>query len=442
MYLSHSKWLLIILFVLCGDTLFAQTNTVSNPTNGRENNPYSKYGIGEFINGNNTVLRGMGNITSAFANPYEVNADNPASYSFLQRTTFEVGAMASTRTIKASGLTYKTGTASVSYLNLGVPINKNGGLCFGFRPYTHVYYSMVDTINGSSNPPSPIGQVINNYSGDGGLNYAYIGAAGRHKGLSIGFNFGYLFGTIRHITTTIPIDPLQINNAYTAEFTNYTRIGGIYWKGGAMYERKLDSNYTIRIGATVAISQNITERLDAFQISSYNLGDTLINDTVSNPGTQHGKLKLPTSISIGVMLAKNDKWNIGIDYAATQWSGFRSTPDTSLRFGVGSGSYKISVGGSYTPDAASIRNYFSRVTYRFGLYYGKDYLNLYNTDLPVYGVTAGCSLPFRRSTSTLHLAMDIGKLGTSTNNLIQETYVRFTLGISLNDRWFIPRKYD
>ena len=444
MYLPHTKFLVVVLFVLWGGTLFAQTNTVSNPTNGRENNPYSKYGIGEFINGNNTVLRGMGNITSAYENPYQVNTDNPASYAFLQRTTFEVGAMASTRTISASGLTYKTGTASISYLNLAVPLSKKGnsGLCFGFRPYTRVYYSMVDTINTNTNPPSPIGEVVKNYSGDGGINYAYIGAAGKYKGLSIGFNFGYMFGTIRHTTATIPIDSSLTYKAYTAEFTNYTRIGGIYWKGGAMYERRIDSDYTINIGGTLTISQNITEHLDAFQISSYNFGDTLVNDTVSNQSGQRGKLKLPMSYSIGVMLARNEKWKIGIDYTATQWSGFQSTPDASLLTGVGKGSYKISVGGSYIPDAGSIRSYLSRVTYRFGLYYGTDYLNLNNTALPVYGVTVGGSLPFRRSTSALHLALDIGRLGTSVNNLIQETYVRFTLGISLNDRWFIPRKYD
>jgi hypothetical protein len=142
------------------------------------------------------------------------------------------------------------------------------------------------------------------------------------------------------------------------------------------------------------------------------------------------------------MLTKNNKWSIGIDYSATQWSGFSSTPNTAMQEGVGSASYKIALGGSYLPDANNIRNYWSRVTYRLGMYYGTDYLNLYNTTLPVLGATVGATLPFRRTISTLHMALDIGRLGTTTNNLIQETYVRFTLGFSFNDKWFIPRKYD
>jgi hypothetical protein len=442
MYLRHAKYLLIALSVLCGGAVLAQTSTVSNPTNGHENDPYSKYGIGELWNGNNTVLRGMGNITSAYDDPFHVNSDNPASYATLARTTFEVGAMASTRSINAAGLNYKTGTTTISYLNLGIPLNKHAGMCFGFRPYTRVYYSMVDTVSANSNPPSPIGEVANSYNGDGGLNYAYVGAAGKYKGLSIGFNVGYMFGTIRNTTATIPIDTLVQYRAYTAQFTNYDRIGGIYWKGGAMYERKLDSSYTLHIGGTICISQNITERLNAYQISSYNFGDTIVNDTSSNSGTQRGKLKLPMSYSIGVMLSKTDKWKLGIEYAATQWSGFQSSPDASLMTGVANSSYKISMGGAYTPNASSIRNYFSRVTYRFGLYYGTDYINLNNKDIPIYGLTLGTSLPFRRTTSSLHMSLDIGREGAVQTGMIQETYFRFTLGLSLNDRWFIPRKYD
>src|ERR1700679_88748 len=136
---THAKYLLLVLFITGGTRIYAQTSTASTTTNTssplaeRENDPYSKYGIGELWNGNNTVLRGMGNITSAYENPYEVNSDNPASYAFLQRTTFEAGAMGSTRIISSQGSSYTSGTATLAYLNLGVPINKNTGMCLGFR---------------------------------------------------------------------------------------------------------------------------------------------------------------------------------------------------------------------------------------------------------------------------------------------------------------------
>ena len=437
MFHYPAKFLVVVLVLSCMGTVSAQTSSVSNPTNGRENNPYSKFGIGQLWNGNNTVLRGMANASSAFESPYEVNADNPASYSFLQRTTFEMGATASNTTLVGAGERYKTGTVSVSYMNLAVPAGKNAGLCLGFRPVSRTYYNMADTVLGS-----PIGKVINSYNGEGNMNYAYVGAAGKYKELSVGFNLGYMFGNMRNSTTVLPVDTSLTNLAYAAQFNNYTKIGGLYWKGGVMYEHKIDSEYTLRIGGTLSLKQSLTERLDAYQVSTYNFGDTLVNDTVSYPGQQRGKLKMPLSYSIGVMLVKNDKWGLGLDYTGTQWSGFSSSPDSSLNVNIASQSYKVSLGGEYTPNVNDIRNYFSRVTYRFGLYYGSDYLKINNTTLPYYGLTAGASLPFKRSLSRMHVAFDVGRLGVTTNNLIQETYVRFSLGISFNDKWFIPRKYD
>ena len=429
--------LIFVFFLLTGVKAAAQTGSISNPNNGRENNPYSKYGIGELNNRNNAVLRGMGSISSAYVNPYELNTENPASYSFIDRTTAEMGAMGSTRIIKTQDLSYTTGTASLSYFSLGFPVSKHAGMCFGFKPISHVYYSMADTLNNTS-----IGQVARAYSGEGSTNYAYVGGAWKYKGFSIGANVGYIFGNLQRITSTVPIDSAIVNRAYTAVFSNYNQIGGLYWKAGALYERKIDSDYTIRFGATFAMQQNLTQRLNSFQISSFDFRDTIVNDTLSYPGGQHGKLTMPVSYSVGVMISHNDKWQVGIDFSGTQWSGFKSNIDADLNTGIASQSYKLALGGDYTPDINNIRSYFSRVTYRAGFYYGSDYLNLAGTQLPNYGVTFGGSLPFRRSLSHLHLAFDIGRLGTTANNLLQQTYVRFTLGVSFNDRWFIKRKYD
>jgi hypothetical protein len=124
------------------------------------------------------------------------------------------------------------------------------------------------------------------------------------------------------------------------------------------------------------------------------------------------------------------------------WNGYHSSIDSDLNTNIANQTYRIALGGEYTPDLNNIRNYFSRVTYRAGLYYGTEYLSIGGTQLPVYGVTMGASLPFRRSLSHLHAAVDVGRLGLTTNNLLQETYLKFTLGITFNDRWFIQKRYE
>ncbi len=444
--MSHfpAKCLIVFLFVTSSNVLIAQTSSISNPNSERENNPYSKYGIGELWNGNSTAIKAMGSITSAFQDPYLINSDNPASYSSLAITTFEGGLSASTRTISnAAGSSYSTGTASLAYLNIGIPLGKNAGMSFGLRPMSKTYYAMVDTLYA---PASPVGTAVRSYAGQGSLSYAYIGAAYRYKGLSVGFNFGYLFGNFQSLTSLIPDDTLAINRSYESQFERYNHIGGTYWKGGVMYEHKLrDSAYTIRFGGTLTLGQNLNEKLNNYQISIYNFGDTLVNDTTYNAGDKNGKLKLPMSYSFGVMLEKTDKWGFGIDYSASDWTGFGSTVDSAFALGIAAKSYKIAIGGMFTPNVNDIQNYFSRVTFRFGIYYGADYIKINNTDIPSYGLTLGGSFPYKRSLrshSRLNASLDIGRLGTTANNLLQQNYVRFGLGLTFNERWFIPRKYE
>jgi hypothetical protein len=72
-------------------------------------------------------------------------------------------------------------------------------------------------------------------------------------------------------------------------------------------------------------------------------------------------------------------------------------------------------------------------------------VRLQNIAMPVYGLTFGGSFPYKRNTraaSRLHASFDIGRLGTTSNNLLKQTYVRFGLGLSFNEKWFIPRKYE
>ncbi len=58
------------------------------------------------------------------------------------------------------------------------------------------------------------------------------------------------------------------------------------------------------------------------------------------------------------------------------------------------------------------------------------------------GISFGVGLPVGRMFSNTNLGFEIGKRGTTNNNLIKENFVNFQLSLSLNDRWFEKRKYD
>jgi hypothetical protein len=422
---------------------FAQTSSTSNPLAGRENDPYSKYGIGELWNPNTAEVIGMGSITAAYCNPFQLNTDNPASLSFLQRTTAEGGAVGSTRTINGEGLSYTTGTFTPDYLQVGMPVGKRGGLAFGLRPYARSYYNLVDTLNGT-----PIGSAQRSYNGSGSLSSVFVGGSVKMwKHLSLGVEASYLFGNYYNNISLEPIDTMAINRAYISNFANYIRLYGVNWKVGLIYTQKLpaDSSYSISVGGTFTMSQNLTERLNSFQIANYYLSDTTINDTTYNPGEQRSRMKLPTKYTVGATIAKVDLWTAGVNFENTNWSQFSSSPDTALNQNIAKSNYKFSLGGEYSPMPTKLHKHFARLTYRAGLYYGTDYLQINNTALPTYGVTLGASIRFKPthfSFVNLHTSFDIGKTGVNSTGIVEQTYFRWTMGISFNDRWFIPRKYD
>lgn len=423
--------------------LAAAVSTASAQNSNKENAPYSRYGIGELRTGTNISLRGMGSTTTAYSNPFSVNTENPASYSFLKLTTYEAGGEASTRNLTSGGVSYGTGSATLSYINIGIPLGKHGGMAFGLKPQSKVYYKLQDTTNfntegGPNNQPIPgMGKNLNIYSGDGGLNYAFVGGAATYGGFSIGFNFGYMFGTVRNSSVLQQTDTFL---TYSSEFTRYTKMGGIYYKLGAMYETPVSKNMKLRLGATAALGQNINGWRDDYWVQFRFASDgTTLQDTSYHSAEAKGKIALPLTYSFGAQLAGNDKWAVNLDFSSAQWNQYRNY---GVKDSVADQTYRLAAGAEYTPNPSSIYNYLQRVTYRLGAYYGSDYVSLRGTTLNYYAVTVGASLPFRRGTDRIHTALELGRRGTETNGLIRENFVRFSLGISLNDKWFIKRKYD
>jgi len=409
------------------------TGFLSNAQNSnRENSPYSRYGIGELRNGNNTALKGMGNVSAAYSNPYNVNTDNPASYAGLKLVTYEAGAEGGTRTVIANNQTAGTGSASLSHLTIGIPLGKHAGMAMGLRPFSRVYYRMNDSLSLDG-----LGPALKVYSGDGSTNYAFIGGAYEFKGFSVGFNFGYLFGTVRN--SVILQKQYDTVNAYNSDFSRFTKIGGLYYKLGVQYQGKINEKMRLRVGGTVALTQSLNAWQDNYGVLWRSTGSGTVFDTAINSKNINGTVKFPLTYTAGAQLVGNDRWMLGVDYSAAQWSQFRNFGDATDSV---TNSYKLAVGGEYTPDPTNIYKYLSRVTYRLGFYYGKDFVTLRNTDINFYAATVGASLPFKRSLDRLHLALEIGRRGTETNGLVRENFFRFHLGISLNDRWFVKRKYD
>ncbi|MCB0381155.1 MAG: hypothetical protein KDD24_07855 [Flavobacteriales bacterium] len=143
----------------------------------------------------------------------------------------------------------------------------------------------------------------------------------------------------------------------------------------------------------------------------------------------------------GIALEKANKWTLAVDFKTINYGDINSTePNVSFK-----NNYTISSGFEFIPKYDAFNNYFKRVKYKFGARYSTAYLSINNTDITEYGITFGIGLPIKRTDTSmpgLNLGIEYGNRGVESNGLVKETFVNFNVGITINDRWFIKRKYD
>ena len=82
------------------------------------------------------------------------------------------------------------------------------------------------------------------------------------------------------------------------------------------------------------------------------------------------------------------------------------------------------------------------MNYRAGLRYDKTGLIINGKEINNFGITFGLGLPLGGSFSNINIGFELGRRGTTDANLIEETYLKFGVGLSLNDRWFQKRKIN
>src|SRR4030095_15826911 len=112
----------------------------------QENSPRSKYGLGDIVPTGNIVNRAMGGLATPYFDAQSVNFLNPASFSKLRLTTFDLGFELDTRTLREvnGSNKFNSGSANVSYVMLGIPVvpKLQWGFALGLRPNTRISYKI------------------------------------------------------------------------------------------------------------------------------------------------------------------------------------------------------------------------------------------------------------------------------------------------------------
>ena len=420
------NYFLILLFVLSTSFVVSQTNTGS---------PYSLNELGEINFLGNVSNLSMGGIDSAI-DSIEFNINNPSSLAKLKTTNYLIGTFYKSTGISNLNSTDNINTANINYIAVGIP-TKRFGFGFGVLPYSSVGFNLQSTeeYNTANSITSRL------FGAEGNINRAFVSIGlPILKYLSLGASANYNFGKFNYEKFNL------IENVNYGIFSNSSsEISGFTYNFSSNLSIPLKNDFTLNL----VYSFYPEGDLDSYNIDSLytsntssitleSLGD-FVDVDLNSRGLENTKLPVPKKSIYSLGLEKKNSWFIGFQYEGKLSSNFENvfldTQNVSYR-----DSNSLSIGGYIIPDSSSLISYWKRVKYRIGIKNEKKSIIVNNLPINHFSLNLGLGLPIA-GLSKANLGLEIGKVGDN-DSLVKENYFALRLGLSLNDVWFIKRKYN
>lgn len=414
------------------------------------NLPYTQFGLGLGESPYNMPAAArMGGTVLTRAGGNSINPFNPASYGDIatESFVFDMGLNIQLSTLRSGDKSVRDADGNIGYLAIGLPITKWWKVAAGLMPYSTVDYESVDSTN----------VVKTTYAGTGGVNELFAGSAfcipvGTGRSLEVGFNAGYLTGSIqRGITynfaggdTTYYIDSRKQKD---------TRISNVVFDFGLRYRQPIGERYTLCLGLSHKPYQDMSVKETALIYTFRSIsGSERLFDTIfparGDDAEIESRIEQPHTYGVGLSLERNGVWQVAADATFSAWQGLRYTEDESHRvFGdntLGDGAFSRYAVGFEKMGVMDASTYWGRISWSIGAHAEQGVLYLNTGDgsrrIDQWGVGAGMSLPMRKGRSLLSLSVGYNCLGDA--DLLQRNTVTFGIAVSSCEKWFAKRKYN
>ncbi|PNQ75222.1 hypothetical protein C1T31_03555 [Hanstruepera neustonica] len=436
------KKLVLVFIAFSAIQIYAQNGTAS---------PYSFYGIGSLKFKGTVENRSMGGL-SIYTDSIHINLRNPASYAGKnlalyanesRPVKFSVAGSHSNLKLSSNSGEDRLSSSTFDYLSLAIPVGRLG-VGVGLIPYTSVGYKL-ETLNDAN-------QLNERFSGKGGLNRTYLSLGYLiNDNFSVGVDLSYNFGNIQNSTIVFDYNTDGELVQYQSRENNRSDLSGLSLNLGLTYRAMISDRLELKSGFTYTPETNLRSRnersFNTIVINSTTNQEFIVNTIEANlaaQGLDETNFLLPSKFSLGAGIGQPRIWFVGAEYTFQNTKNFVNELHGSNGT-VYTNSSSIALGGFFVPKYNSFTSYFSRMVYRAGLRFEDTGLNINNTGINEFGISFGVGLPIgsaRDFFSNANLGFEIGKRGTTKNNLIQENFINFNLSLSLNDRWFQKRRYD
>jgi hypothetical protein len=389
------------------------------------------YGLGDITRPGLTTTGNMGGITTGVREARQIDYVNPAGASARDSLTFMLDFGGEMRNFYSGTASQSTSynTANFHHLAFAFPIRRLG-VSFGIMPFSSVGYEF-ERREQNDFLVANMGDVRYLYRGENGINQIFLNLGYNiSQHFSAGVGVRYYFGSVSHYYNV-----QQNTNAYYADIrsSKTQKISDFAPVLGIQYAQPLSGNRSIALGASWQPEVSLSGTQSTFsQIAGAdNMPDTAYSSSVAS------SVKLPMLLTLGASITASEKWMLGAEFSYQDWSKttVMNNPNELGR------SYSAGLGGYYIPNRYDVRYFWKRMTYRGGLRYSQTPFLHNGYAVGDMSLNVGVSVPMRGA-GYLNAGVEVGRRGTTDHGMVQETYVNFSLGITLFELWFVKYKYE
>ncbi len=428
------KSVIFLWVFLTGGIAFAQENNSLNTYT-----PYSLYGFGDIVQQGLTYTGNMAGITTGVRDVRQIDYVNPAGATArdsVMNFVLDLGGELKNFYSKSATTSTSYNTGNFHHLAVAFKMGRFG-VNFGITPYSEVGYE-IEKRETDSTIVATANDVRYKYRGEDGINQIFLNLGfDITRNFAVGVGAKYYFGSLSRYYNTIYAASTTFCNTYSSEILEVSSVVPVF---GAQYTLNLDKakgrhmvfGASFQPGINMSGKETLLSKVSILESSTaYSIDDTVKYQYAGNT-----KVLMPMQFNVGASIVSTDRWMLGAefnyqDYSKTEIMG-------SHDMGA---SYSVRLGGYYIPNFYDVRYFLKRWTYRGGIRYSQTPFIHNGNTVNDLAISAGISMPMRGA-GYLNLGAEVGRRGNTSNGMVQETYVNFTLGITLFESWFRKYQYE
>jgi len=390
---------------------------------------YSFEGLGSLKHQGMPNNFGMGEVGIGSPAVWHVNTQNPAHLVYNNFSTFQIGVELDKRQFSGRDVSGTDTNGSLRFLGYAFPIiSGKWSSSIGILPYSTVNYNTFS--RGRVEGVEEVNQVSDS-RGEGGLtNFYWANGFRIKKKFMIGIRANLTFGSIEKESAIsiggadVPISIINYRNQES--YTDLNLLAGLGYRYD--FTEKTFLNFGFIYSPQSRLSG--TSTLSLVRLST--AGSELDNQHL---GTDDIAQNLPRTLGFGLSYQKLNNYIIGLDIETQRWEAAQNGDQVFTNLS------KAAIGIEWTPDYDNVSSYFKRAKYSLGFNRTKLPYIINGQSIIDFGINFSASLPVS-GFSSLDLAFKLGQLGKTGNDLIRENYFKIVIGATINDKWFIRRRYN